>query len=88
MKKDGDVFEITCDPEAYTDLDSALEEAEIELESKQLTRIPSNTVDLDVPTARKVLEMMESLDDHDDVQSVSSNFNIPDEAMAELSEST
>jgi len=78
---------VTCSPDSYTDLEAAFESAEIEVESKQLTRIPSNTVDLDAATARKVLEMMEALDDHDDVQNVSSNFNIPDEAMAELSES-
>jgi YebC/PmpR family DNA-binding regulatory protein len=87
VKHEGNEFEVTCPPDSYTDLEAAFEAAEIEVESKQLTRIPSNTVDLDVTTARKVLEMMEALDDHDDVQNVSSNFNIPDEAMAELSES-
>jgi len=43
-------------------------------------------VDLDVETSRKVLKLMEELDDHDDVQNVSANFNIPDEAMAEIGE--
>jgi transcriptional/translational regulatory protein YebC/TACO1 len=38
----------------------------------------------DVETAKKVLTLMERLDDHDDVQSVSANFSIPDEAMAQL----
>ena len=37
-------------------------------------------------TARKVLKLMERLDDHDDVQNVASNFNIPDEVMAEIGE--
>jgi len=37
-----------------------------------------------VETAKKVLTLMERLDDHDDVQSVSANFSIPDEAMAQL----
>ncbi len=40
--------------------------------------------DLDANTARKALKLMERLDDHDDVQSVASNFNIPDEVMAEI----
>lgn len=87
VKHEGDEYEVTCAPESYSDVEAAFEAAGIEPESKQIIRIPSNTVDLDVDTARKVLEMMEALDDHDDVQSVSSNFNIPDEAMAELSES-
>ena len=56
------------------------------IEAKQITRIPNNTVDLDVETSRKVLKLMEELDDHADVQNVSANFNIPDEAMAEIGE--
>ena len=79
-----DNFEITCDPDKYTDVSDALEAAEIECISKQVTRIPSNTVDLSVEDAKKVLKMMDELDDHDDVQGVSSNFNISDEAMAAI----
>ena len=52
----------------------------------QITRIPQNTVDLDASTARKVLKLMGRLDDHDDVQNVSANFNIPDAVMAEIGE--
>ena len=48
-------------------------------------RVPTNTVDVDdVDMARKVLDLVERLDDHDDVQSVAANFNIPDEALAQL----
>jgi transcriptional/translational regulatory protein YebC/TACO1 len=50
----------------------------------EITRIPTSTIDLDVETGRKVLALMEKLDDHDDVQNVSANFNIPQEAMAEI----
>ena len=77
-------FEVTCSAEAYSDVAQSLEDAGIECVSKQVTRIPQNTVDLDVNMARQVLKLMESLDDHDDVQSVSANFNLSDEAMAEL----
>ena len=48
---------------------------------------PTSSVDLDVNTARKVLKLLEALDDHDDVQNVSSNFNVSEEAMAELARS-
>ena len=41
-------------------------------------------MELDVSAARKVLRLMEALDDHDDVQNVSANFDIPDSAMAQL----
>ncbi|MCP4189576.1 MAG: YebC/PmpR family DNA-binding transcriptional regulator [Planctomycetaceae bacterium] len=84
VKQQEEQFEITCDPDVYADLLAALENAQIEPTVKQLTRIPSSTVDLDANTGRKVLRLMELLDDHDDVQNVSANFNIPDEVMAEL----
>jgi YebC/PmpR family DNA-binding regulatory protein len=79
-------WEITCDPSVMTDVIEALKAAGLEPESNEVTRIPTNTVDVeDVETARKVLHLMERLDDHDDVQSVAANFNIPDAALAELS---
>lgn len=84
VKHVGDSFEVTCDPSAYTQVADALAARNIQPESSQITRIPANTVDLDKETARGVLKFMEMLDDHDDVQNVISNFNIPEEAMAEL----
>jgi transcriptional/translational regulatory protein YebC/TACO1 len=63
----------------------ALQTAGIAVDSSEIVRVPSSTIDVeDVETARKVLDLMERLDDHDDVQSVSANFNIPDEALAQL----
>mgnify|MGYP001032578428 CR=1 FL=1 len=86
VRRDGDSFEITCDPSAYETVSAALKQAGIEPEASQLAKIPKTTVDLDTDTARKALKLMERLDDHDDVQSVASNFNIPDEVMAEIEE--
>ncbi len=86
VNQSDDRWEITCDPAAMTGVIAALEAAGIPPESNELVRIPTNTVDVDdVDTARKVLALMERLDDHDDVQSVAANFNIPDAAMAALS---
>ena len=84
VRRVGDQFEITCNPEVLSDVAQALEQAGVVPGSKEITRIPANTVDLDVATARTVLKLMEALDEHDDVQNVSSNFNVPDEALAEL----
>ena len=86
VKEDAGNFEITCDPAVYRDVAKALAEAGIEPEVGRITRVPQNTVDLDAATARKVLGLMERLDDHDDVQNVSANFNVPDEVMAEIGE--
>jgi len=84
VKRVDDKFEITCDPGVLAEVAAALADKKIDVEDSQITRIPNSTVDLDAETARKVLKLMEKLDDHDDVQSVSSNFNIPQEALAEI----
>lgn len=84
IHREGETFEVTCPPDAYSDVGAALEAAGLPIAAREITRIPTNTVDLDLETSRKVLKLMEALDDHDDVQNVSANFNIPDEALAEL----
>jgi YebC/PmpR family DNA-binding regulatory protein len=85
LKREGDTFQVTCPPEAFNTVSDALAKAGIEADSKQLTRIPSNTVEIsDVETAKTVLALMDALDDHDDVQNVSANFTIPDDAMAAM----
>jgi YebC/PmpR family DNA-binding regulatory protein len=86
VKRADDQWEIVCDPAAMTGVLDALKEVGLDPGSNELVRIPTNTVDVDdVETARKVLNLMERLDDHDDVQSVAANFSIPDAALAELS---
>jgi YebC/PmpR family DNA-binding regulatory protein len=84
VKRVDDKFEVTCDPSIFTDVSAGLAQHSIETEVGEITRIPTSTVDLDTESGRKVLHLMQRLDDHDDVQNVSSNFNIPQEAMAEL----
>lgn len=85
LKREGEMFQIICPPETLTAVSDALAAAGIEAESKQLTRIPANVVEVaDVETAKSVLALAEALDDHDDVQNVSANFTIPDSAMAAL----
>jgi YebC/PmpR family DNA-binding regulatory protein len=85
VKAAGDRWEITCEPAVMAAVADALRQAGLDVESNELVRIPTNTVDVeDLDTARRVLDLMERLDDHDDVQSVAANFNIPDAAMAQL----
>lgn len=85
VENQGRQFQITCHPDVYADVLDALEQAGLEPSVKEISRIPSTTVDVDVELGRKVLKLLEALDDHDDVQSVSANFKLSDEAMAELS---
>ncbi len=84
VKHVDDKFEITCDPARFAEVGTALTAKGIQPDVSQITRIPNATIDLDAETARKVLKLMEKLDDHDDVQNVSSNFNRPHEALAEI----
>jgi YebC/PmpR family DNA-binding regulatory protein len=80
-----DTFEITCLPDTYESVSNALQKAGIEPEESQLSLMPKDRTEIkDADTAMKVLKLMEMLDDHDDVQKVSSNFDIPDEVMQQL----
>ena len=78
-------WEIICDPAVITNVVAALETASLSPESSELIRIPTNTVVVeDLNTARKVIALLERLDDHDDVQSVAANLSIHDEALAKM----
>jgi YebC/PmpR family DNA-binding regulatory protein len=84
VRREGDTFDVICDPNAYSTVSEAVEKAGLKTEVSHITRIPKDTIDLDAATGQTVLRLMEALDDHDDVQSVAANFNIPDEAMAAI----
>jgi len=62
----------------------ALESAGMEMLSAELSMIPTNTVSVDAVTGRKLLKLMDALDENDDVQKVHANFDLPDELLAEL----
>ena len=80
----GDMFEVSSTPDAFQEVLSAIESAKIPSESAEVVRVAANTIDLDVDAARSVLKLMELLEDHDDVQSVTANFNIPESVIAVL----
>jgi hypothetical protein len=72
-------------PDINDIIKTVLEAAGIVAEVREVGRVPKNTVDVTHPdVARKVLKLMNRLDDHDDVQNVSSNFNIPEDVMAQV----
>lgn len=85
LQNTGPLYEITCDPSAYDALKAALEAKEIPLASSELSMVPQNTVPVgDEETARKILNLMEDFEDHDDVQNVYANFDIPDEVLEKI----
>ena len=78
-------FEITCSPDAYEAVSKALDASKIVPEATQLSLVPKDTAKIeDVETAALVLKLIETLDEHDDIQTVSSNYSIPDEIMEQL----
>jgi len=79
-----DGFEITCKPQDFEPVRAALRASEIETVSAEFTMIPSNSVKLDAESGAKVLRLIEALEEHDDIQAVYANFDIPDEVLAEL----
>ena len=84
VQNNGETLEVTCEPSNFQAVSEALSAAGLKPEVAQVSRIPKTTVDLDTDTGRTVLKLMEALDDHDDVQNVAANFNIPDEAMSQI----
>ena len=79
-------LEITCPPEAFAQLAEALSQAGLTCEFSEVTRIAQTEVELDPDTARSALKLLEMLDDHDDVQSVSTNLRLSPELLAQLQE--
>jgi YebC/PmpR family DNA-binding regulatory protein len=86
MQTAGDVYEITCDPAAYDKLKEALKEKNIPTEVAEISMVPQNTVPINnVETAKKIIATMEDFEDHDDVQNVYANFDIPQEIISKIS---
>ena len=79
------VAEVITTMEGLEAVRSALEEKGFRIESANLTRIPQNTVALEGKSAQSMLKLMEVLEDHDDVQNVYANFDIPEEIMEQAS---
>lgn len=79
---EGDTWRVTCPPPALSDVRAALEEAGIAFDSADVTMIANATVPLETAEqAKAVLKLIDVLDDHDDVQDVFANFDIPDEIL-------
>ncbi|MFH0731819.1 MAG: YebC/PmpR family DNA-binding transcriptional regulator [Candidatus Omnitrophota bacterium] len=84
MKIEGDTYEITTSMADFDKVKAAFEKSNIKIGSAEITMIPSSTVKVDGNTARSVLALVEALEDHEDVQNVYANFDIPDEIMMEM----
>ncbi|HEY6015973.1 MAG TPA: YebC/PmpR family DNA-binding transcriptional regulator [Gaiellaceae bacterium] len=79
---DGSSFEVVAEPEALNGVRAAIEAAGFTVESAEATMVPKTTVEIaDEATARKVMRLIDALEDNDDVQEVYANFDIPEQVL-------
>lgn len=80
----GDTFEVITAPESFEAVRSAVEKKGLAMETAEVTLIPKTTVSLDEKKAAAMMKLYDALDDHDDVQNVYANFEIPEDILAKL----
>jgi YebC/PmpR family DNA-binding regulatory protein len=81
IKAEGEVFEVYTSQGAYDPVLKAIKAAGIEPDESELGKYADNLISLEGQKAQQMLKMMESLEDHDDVQNVWANFDISDKEM-------
>ena len=85
ISRQGDDWQVVTDGSSTHDVSSAIEAAGFVVKSTDLTMMPTSVISIDtIEGAKAVLKVIEALDDHDDVQEVYANFDIPDDVMAAL----
>ena len=82
VSRDGSSFQVTSAPESLPTVREAVEAAGFVIESAELTMVPKTTVEVeDESAAKKILRLMDALEENDDVQDVFSNFDIPERVL-------
>jgi YebC/PmpR family DNA-binding regulatory protein len=84
IKTEGTQFEIYSAPQKVETIKAALEAKGIKCETAEVTMVPSSTVKLDLANAKKLKDLIDALEEHDDVENVYDNSDIPDEVMAQM----
>ncbi|HUT57270.1 MAG TPA: YebC/PmpR family DNA-binding transcriptional regulator [Phycisphaerae bacterium] len=83
IRQEGDLFEVLCEAADFARLKQSLADREIATVSAEIAMVPANRVAVEGDNARRIVAIMEALEDHDDVQNVYSNFDIPEEILAQ-----
>jgi YebC/PmpR family DNA-binding regulatory protein len=82
VELDGSVFEVSCAPEDLAAVRQAIEDAGIKVESAELSMVPKTTVEIaEEPSAKKLIRLIEALEENDDIQGVYANFDIPEQVL-------
>jgi YebC/PmpR family DNA-binding regulatory protein len=84
IRASDDGYEVVTPPDALAAVRDALDSAGFPVESSDLTQVPKTTLQLDGSDAKKVLGLMDALEELDDVQDVYSNFDISDDVLASI----
>lgn len=84
VKRVGEYFEVTCQPADFEAVREGLRRAGLEPESAEIAMVASTTVPLTGQTAQRAMKLIDALEDHEDVQHVYSNLEIPEAEMARL----
>jgi len=85
VKSDDKNFEITTPPASFEQVKQAIDKNGIRYQDAEITMVPSSTIKVTGSDAKQVLALVEALEDHDDVQAVYANFDIPDEILEQAS---
>ncbi|SFL82159.1 YebC/PmpR family DNA-binding transcriptional regulator [Pelosinus propionicus] len=81
FKVEDDEFEITVAPECFYSFQEVLEKNGIKTSLAEITMIPQTTVALSGDDATRMMKLMDALEEHDDIQEVYANFDIPEDLM-------
>lgn len=79
--KEADTYDITCPIEAFDNIKRALIQKEFPIQQSEISQLPSTLVKLDEKGTKKILDLLERLDDQDDVQNVYANYEVPDDLL-------
>jgi YebC/PmpR family DNA-binding regulatory protein len=79
MTREGDVFEVTCDPSSFSAVADALKAAGVEPAEAEVKYLAKTQQEVDLETGRKIVKLIEALDDHDDVQNVHTDAALTEE---------
>lgn len=81
VRNEGELFEITCAPQEFHKVKNALAQANVETVSAQIAMVPKTTINVEADKARQIVNLMEALEEHEDVQNVYANFDISEETL-------
>ncbi len=88
FKSDEKNFEITTAVQEFEKVKQALEAKGIKMADAELTMVPSSTVKVTGSDAKQILGLVDGLEEHDDVQQVYANFDIPDEILEQMADAS